>query len=226
MAKSGDRFVGMFGDSQESRKQRKGELKYHPAAKDEQGVEVTDAEFKEYQEAASIAMGSVAKAHRTHLKRLFSEPRTLRLYRDLRGNGVSEEEAADMLKYGAVNYQTDENGEESIQVNRIGLYHAIGDAVKRAGGHEAALNALRRDGYMDKREHEEHRGRVKQRVENHLERLARAAVWLFMAIGVILVLISGFSMTGAVVGSTFETSLLFVIGLVFFVMGLVLKIRK
>ena len=189
--------------------------------------EIGKEELQEYQEAASSAVSSVeSKEQRANLQKVFNELETLHLYRDLRSNGFSETEAADLLKYGAVHYNVDEEGRKSIATVRAGVYHAIGDAVKRAGGHESALRAMRKDGYMKEREHEDFSGRIKRRVENHLEHLARAAVWLFMAVGAILMLVSGYAFTAAVVGSAFEVTSLFVIGLILFVMGMILWVKK
>lgn len=191
------------------------------------GRDVSQREVREYQEAASLAVGSVEdKAHRKHLERVFKDPDSFGIYRDLREGGMSQEKAADMLRYGAVHYEANSKGEKTIRFDKVGVYHAIGDGVRRAGGHEAAIRAMIRDGYMDAEESGEYGHRIKKRVEEDLAWLAEAAVWIFMAIGVVLVLMSGFTMTGAVIGSAASLPWIFFVGLALFVMGLILKFKK
>ena len=112
---------------------------------------------------------------------------------------------------------------------------AIAEEMAGYGGFADSLKEMREMEIITPRQYKEavHKmGRnVKERsreFHSALEELAQreAVVWLFMAIGAILILVSGYTMTGAVVGSVFEVTSLFVIGLVLFIIGLVLKLRK
>ncbi|MBU0977632.1 MAG: hypothetical protein KKD18_04405, partial [Nanoarchaeota archaeon] len=136
---------------------------------------------------------------------------------------VSVRQAADFLRYGAARLV--ESEEEGVQMNRADFYKAVGEGIKRAGHHEDALYALEKDGYLEPEEREDIRGRIEGRAHSYLENKV-AAIWLFMVIGAILMLISGFTMTGAAIGSVFDVSLLFIIGFALFVIGFVLRIKK
>jgi len=188
-----------------------------------------EAEGKElpkgYEEAAGMALGSVQdEGERTHLAEILNHPRSIKFYADMVENGVSGGQAASFLKYGAARLQESEDG--GVRMKRADFYKAVGDNMKRAGHHEDALEALERDGYLTKEERGEASGRIERTSRGYLEGLATAAVWIMMALGVVLILLSGFSMTGAVIGSVVSPTIVFFVGLVFFLIGLFLNKRN
>ena len=91
------------------------------------------------------------------------------------------------------------------------------------------------EGILDEKEYVTIKKRIEDKKEKmigharkHLSELENrvAAVWLLVAIGAILMLVSGYTITAAVVGSVFEITLLFVIGFALFAAGIFLWLRK
>lgn len=229
---SGD-TVPLFGGSDDE--EGKGtKLKYHPAAGDEEGEEDAAEEqvdlrvdkkmAAEYSVVAQEAIDSAGQNHE-YFSHVLKDPVSRKSYSILRRDGYTAEKAIGLVKIGAVNYRK-ENGEDVVEIDRAGLYHAIGEATIRAGGHEKAVRALEKSEYLTREEGDVIKHRIKKSVQEDLEHLARAAGWVMICLGALIVLASGFSVTGAVIGTVVNTSVSFVVGLVLLIAGLFMNFKR
>lgn len=186
---------------------------------------------KDYASVAREVIRSYGSAEeQQQVARVLGRENSVTMYQDMIKAGYSRAEAIDMLKSSVKDLA---RGEKVPSFKAYEEGRVAGDT--RRAQYAQFLRYMREDGILSKEDEAKYLGKIKRiRAERHrggeslLEGMAQreAAVWLFMAIGAILILISGFSMTGAAVGSMFEVTSLFVIGLALFVIGLLLKVKN
>jgi hypothetical protein len=185
-----------------------------------------------YQTFANKLLASVDPRERKVAKHvLYNTPKAEELYVLLRKDGMPETQIMRFYKHGI----NDIARGKGKNISPSAYTGAIAEEIASYGGYAEALKEMRKEDIISSRQYSEALHKMGSNVKDRTKRLSsaleelaekEAAVWLFMAIGAILVLVSGFSMTGAVIGSTFDVSLLLILGIILFIMGLILKIKK
>lgn len=185
---------------------------------------------KDYMAVAGRVLNSVEdEKSRVYAGQVLGMQDAQKMYHDMRKSGMSNGQATIYLKHALGDIA------QGKPISFKAYARAVAEDIANTGQYVEALDAMKDDGLISEGEHRKYVLKLRDRMDarqrgatSMLENIAKkeAAVWLFMVIGAILVLISGYSITGAVVGSMFEVTSLFVIGLVFFILGLLLKVKK
>ncbi|MFH1802066.1 MAG: hypothetical protein ABH864_01285 [archaeon] len=185
---------------------------------------------KDYAAVAGRVLNSVeGDESRQYVGNVLGTEDAQTMYHDMRKAGMSNGQATIYLKHALGDLG------QGHGISFKAYARAVAEDIAKTGDYVEALDAMRDDGLISEADHRKYVVKLKDRavdrqagVSGMLEKVVEkdAAVWLFMAIGAVLILVSGFTMTGAVVGSTFDISSLFVVGLVLFVGGIILKFRK
>jgi hypothetical protein len=188
-----------------------------------------DGTRKDYQTFTNKIVSQVVPNERGTAKHILKSEKAKELYNVLKKEGIPERQMERFYVHG----MNDLAQGKSISPRAYTM--AVAEEIANYGSYTEALVEMQKEGLLTKDQYREVLHKMSKNVRDRTGRLSsaleelaekEAAVWLFMAIGAILVLISGFSMTGAVVGSMFEVTSLFVIGIVLFLIGLVLRVKK
>ncbi|MFH1290050.1 MAG: hypothetical protein ABIH92_01440 [Nanoarchaeota archaeon] len=181
-----------------------------------------------YQKVADGVLSRVDEKSRPAVAKILSEKRALKLYETLVEKGVPPRTIQDVMLDGIDDMAQDK------EVS-VGAYvKAVGEELLRHKGYRGAVDAMYEDHVLTARQYEEivrdldEKGPARvQELRGDLEGLARAAAWIMMILGVVLILYAGLgSVTGAVIGpSPAFVPLTFVIGFILFVIGLFLRKR-
>lgn len=202
----------------EDKKKRRGD------EEDEEGGEAIGGNADpQYEALKSEIISKVEPKSQQAVAEIFSKGKTVELYRTLVEEGVPPRTIHDIMLRG-INY---------LREGRIspGAYvTAVGEELSRYEGYEGVIEEMRHDGVLTERQYHEIVGSIKDRrkerarhTSSNLEHLAKAAVWIVVLAGALLMLFSGISVTGGAVGTVAYPTAAFIIGLVLFVLGLLLK---
>jgi hypothetical protein len=183
----------------------------------------------EYKLLVDEALEAVEPKSRPAVKKILDAAQTRARYRQMVERGDPPRTIQEAFIGGIYHLQ---KGELSPGAYLI----AVGNELKRHEGYKEASKGMYHDRVLTGQEaealhgrvHEKTRKRMRDTAEN-LEGLARAAVWVLIAAGILLMLFSAESFvgfTGAVIGvSEAVRPATFFLGFIFFVVGLLMKKR-
>ncbi len=184
----------------------------------------------EYARFVNSVVSKVEPQSRQAVAQVLTDPKVRETYEILEEEGLpratihsilsSEEALRHLSKYG---------GKITVPDYLAGVV----DRLRKNERYEEILEEMHEEGVLSDRAYTEAKKDMKKDTSKHLrhatsrlEHLARAAAYFFIISGVLLILISGFAVTGGVIGSGIVPSSTFVAGLVVFVTGLVLNVLR
>ncbi len=183
-----------------------------------------------YKQVVRHSLSRVPDEAKEPMLRILHERNAVMFYNQLKEDGVPEDVIGTTLAYSAERLAEGKN--PSIGAYLVAAGSKLMELDRKYG---RVIEDAYEEGILNEHEYKTIRGRVGERQERmvkharkHLSELETrvAAVWLLMAVGAVLMLLSGFTMTAAVVGSAFGVTSLFVLGLVLFVVGIILRAKK
>lgn len=182
---------------------------------------------KEYKTFSNKIVAQVGPKERGLAKNVLNSKNAREMYKIFKEEDMSDREIERFFKHGM------DDLAHGKKISPRAYTMAVAEEIASYGTYSEALYEMKEEGLLSSDQYKEVLSVMKGRVERGSSRFAsgleqmadKAGIWLFMAVGAILMLVSGYSVTGAVIGTVTEVSFLFVIGLVLFIVGLVLNFR-
>lgn len=213
------------------------EVEDESGSDEERGLDVKDTD-KKYTGKMEFPKGYASMAHKL-LRNFPKEQRkavvsvlrsenAVKSYEILEENDFDEAETRDVMVHG----MQDLARGNKISVGNYAM--AIATRLKKVEQYGEIVDDMYKDGIINLRQYHDLKDNVDDKLESGhkkfnsgLEHLVAhkqrriAAVWIFIGLGAILMLLSATSVTGAVIGpSALHSPATFVVGLVLFVLGL------
>lgn len=207
------RDEGMYGDNVPKLRVRH---------EDDEGV------FEGYKTFANKIVAQVTPKERGVAKNVLNSKNAKEMYKIFKEEDMPDKQIERFFKHGV------DDLAQGKKISPRAYTMAVAEEMAQYGAYSEALYEMKQEGLLTSDQYREVLGTMKERVHKGSQRFAsglevmaeKAAVWLFMAIGAILVLISGFTMTGAAIGTVFDITLLLVVGVALFIVGLILNFKN
>ena len=207
------------GIAREEKGDRSG-LKYHSGEVEEAKID------RGYQEFANRILSSMSEKDREAMTHVLSSKKAMETYHIMKEQGLPPATMREIMIDGA----NDIARERDISVGTYLV--AVGNELKRHEKYIGVVDAMYEDHVLSERQYSEIQGSVKKKSSerikqvSRLEGLAKAAVWIMMLVGGLLMLFSSSTITGNVIGAHAGQPFMFVIGFVLFVIGLMVNVRN
>ena len=200
---------------------RDGEIEEPPMRK------LSNEDVKTNQEFVGRVLGRVQPEHRQQAEGILIKSKALETYGIMKDRGLPETTMRRIMAHG----MNDIARGKHVSVGAYAM--AIAEELTALGGYSDIVDEMHEEGVLSDRQYHDLKGTVREQARKRaklfdtgLEGLAKAAVWILMFLGGILMLFSSTTITGAVTGPSASQPFTFILGFVLFVIGLLLYYRK
>ena len=221
-------FSSVYKDSNRGSDEDESNLRYHPAEEGEENDGRVKPIDNRYGQIVKEGLKHVDPESQPAVAQIFAREDAIRFYNQLVRDKVPKPVIRDVMINSLEDFGRGKKPKIGAYLVAAGKHLLEIDRKYRSTMREAYENEIISSEQYEAIDQSLADSSVKaiRHAKSHLESLARAAVWIFIVMGIVLILTSGLGVTGAVIGGAARFSWMFFVGLVFFVIGAILKFRN